>query len=433
MHVGIVGAGITGLTTAYWALKAGHQATIFEASPEAGGLAAAVNVQGAWVDKFYHCILPSDTALLDLVTEMGMGDDIYWQGTGMGFMHGGTMYPLTGPMDLLRFSPLSVVDRLRLGLTGLYTRRLRDYQALEKVTARDFLVRLCGEKGFNTIWKPLLVFKFGSRWEEAPATYLWARVVRQNTTRQQGSQGEKLAYVKGGFHRIIGTLASEVRRLGGTIHTSTKVDRIVTDGGRARGLVVNGASVAFDKVVSSIPLTQVARLLDPGVLGVAPDSVAYQGAVNVLLVLKERLTPYYWAPIVDSGVSFAGIVETTNLIRREDIGGVNLVYLVSYVSREDPEFSMDSEALVSRSLGELASVFPTFSPGSVLESHVHRAAFVEPVWTVNYSARLPQRALLNDSLFVLTTAQLYPDINSTSNCVSKVRAVLPQLIGRGNG
>lgn len=422
LDVGIIGGGITGLTAAYWLLKAGHRATVFEAAPEVGGLASAVKVQGVWVDKFYHCVLPSDTALLDLATEIGLGDNIYWQETEMGFLHRGRLYPLTTPRDLLRFTPLSLVDRIRLGVTGLYTKYLRDWKALERVTAHEWLTRVCGERVFNTVWKPLLVFKFGSRWEEAPATYLWARVVRQGSTRQ-GSQRERLAYVEGGFRRIIGRLADEVRRLGGTINTGTKVDRIATAQGRVEGLVVDGALQRYDKVLSSVPMTQLLRLVDPAVLGerFQHDGVTYQGAVNVLLVLKEPLTRYYWLPIVDSGVSFAGIVETTNLIRRRDLGGISLVYLVNYVPREDPLFSMGAEALITRSIDELRSVFPSFSPGSVLESHVHRAAFVEPVWTVNYSARLPRRALLDDTLFVLTTAQLYPSINSTSNCVAQVR------------
>jgi protoporphyrinogen oxidase len=194
---------------------------------------------------------------------------------------------------------------------------------------------------------------------------------------------------------------------------------------------VNGTLQPFDKVVSSVPVTQLLKLVDPAALGrdFQYEGVSYQGAVNVLLVLKEPLTPYYWLPIVDSGVSFAGIVETTNLIRREDLGGISLVYLVNYMSREDPLFSADPETVISQSLRELGSVFPQFSPGSVLESHVHRAAFVEPVWTVNYSTRLPARALLNDTLFVLTTAQLYPAINSTSNCVAQVQGVLRRLVG----
>ncbi|MGH7391480.1 MAG: hypothetical protein ACREM3_18775, partial [Candidatus Rokuibacteriota bacterium] len=87
----------------------------------------------------------------------------------------------------------------------------------------------------------------------------------------------------------------------------------------------------------------------------------------------------------------------------------------------------DPDALITRSIDELQAVFPSFGPGNVLESHVHRAAFVEPVWTVNYSARLPRRALLDDTLFILTTAQLYPSINSTSNCVAQVRDAFDRL------
>jgi protoporphyrinogen oxidase len=430
MRVGIVGGGITGLTTAYYLLKAGHRATVFEAGAEVGGLASAVQVQGVWVDKFYHCILPSDVALLSLVEELGMGGNIYWQETEMGFLYRNQLYPLTTPLDLLRFAPLSVTDRLRLGVTGLYARRLRDWQRLEHVTAREWLTRFCGERAFNTIWKPLLVFKFGDRWAEAPATYLWARVKRQGTTRRRRSSKEVLAYVRGGFKAIIGTLAAAVRAMGGEIHTGVKVDHISTGGGRARGLTVQGALEPFDKVVATVPIAQLLKLVDPSVLGDAyrHDGVAYQGAVCVLLVLKEPLTRYYWIPVVESGVSFAGIVETTRLIRPEDLGGISLVYLVNYVPRDSALFQAEADGVIRQSVRELSAIVPTFDPGQLLEAHVHRAAFVEPVWTTDYTHRLPGRALLDDTLLVLTTAQLYPEINSTSNCVSQVRGAFDRLV-----
>jgi protoporphyrinogen oxidase len=430
MNVGIVGGGITGLTTAYRLLQAGHQATIFEAATALGGLASSTQVQGVWVDRFYHCILPSDTALLSLVAEIGLGGDIYWRDTEMGFLHQGRMYPLTTARDLLRFSPLSLTDRLRLGFTGLYTRRLRSWQALEQVTARDWLVRFCGERAFNTVWKPLLVFKFGDRWREAPATYLWARVKRQGTTRQGGSAKERLAYVKGGFKAVVERLADKVRRLGGTIETATAVDCIEADQSAVQGLTVRGGFRPFDKVVATIPLAQFLRLIDPGLLGqpLQPDTIAYQAAVCLMLVLKEPLSRYYWIPVVDSGASFSGIVETTNLIRSDDLNGVHLVYLVNYVPREDPLFSADPDALTARLTGELERLIPTFTTAQILEWHIFRAAFVEPVWTLDYSARMPRRAFLNDSLFLLTTAQLYPAINSTSSCVQQVADVLDRLM-----
>ena len=40
MNLGIIGAGATGLTAAYDAVKAGHRVTVLEAAEELGGLAA---------------------------------------------------------------------------------------------------------------------------------------------------------------------------------------------------------------------------------------------------------------------------------------------------------------------------------------------------------------------------------------------------------
>jgi protoporphyrinogen oxidase len=429
VHFGIIGGGISGLSAAYYLLKAGHHATVFESAPAIGGLASATQVQGVWVEKFYHCILPMDTALLSLVTEIGLGENIYWQETEMGFMYRGRLYSLTTPWDLLRFSAVPFTDRIRLGITGLYSQRLRDWKELEQQTAKEWLIRFCGERAFNTVWKPLLVFKFGDRYAEAPATYLWSRVKRQSTTRKD-SQKEVCAYVKGGFKLILDRLAEEVRRFGGEIWLNTKVDEIVTENHRAVGLSIGGQRQAFDKIVSTIPFSQFLKLIDLTTLGddFRSDAVSYQGVVCVLLVLRQPLSRYYWMPIVDSGASFSGVVETTNLIRREDLGGISLVYLVNYVPRESSLFTTEEEALITQSVEKLEELFPNFNHTQILESHVFKASLVEPLWTVNYSSRMPQKVVLDDSLFVLTTAQLYPEINSTSNCVRQVKEVFPQLI-----
>lgn len=358
-----------------------------------------------------------------------MGDNVYWEETEMGFLHRGRLYPLTTPTDLLRFSALPIGARLRLGLFGLYMRSLSDWRPLERVTAKEWIVRMCGEQVFHTVWKPLLAFKFGENYEQAPATYLWSRIKRQSTTRKDRSKKEVLAYVRGGFKAIVDTLAREIRRLGGVIKTDTPVARVKTTGQRVEGIVVGGRFEAFDKVVMTVPITQSLQLVDRDVFGesVRNQSISYQGVVCVLFALKQPLSRYYWIPVVDSGVSFSGIVETTALIHREDVGGNSLVYVVNYVPRDSPQFKAADEDVLSRSLAELRSVFPAFHPDQVAASRVSRAAFVEPLWTVNYSARLPRRCVLNDSLFLLTTAQLYPEINSTSNCVKQVTGVLPQL------
>jgi hypothetical protein len=81
---------------------------------------------------------------------------------------------------------------------------------------------------------------------------------------------------------------------------------------------------------------------------------------------------------------------------------------------------------------ELENVFTAFNSNQILEAHVSKAAFMEPIWTLNYSSRMPSRVLLDGSLFVMTTAQLYPEINSTSNCVNQVKENFNSLVSVSN-
>jgi hypothetical protein len=55
------------------------------------------------------------------------------------------LHKLSTPLDLLRFSALPFVDRIRLGLLALRARRVQDWQTLEQRTASDWLRALGGD------------------------------------------------------------------------------------------------------------------------------------------------------------------------------------------------------------------------------------------------------------------------------------------------
>src|SRR6476620_2803791 len=108
MHVGILGGGITGLTTAFYLLRAGHQVTVLEARPDLGGLATSFNFGPFYWDKFYHCILTSDTPLLELIDDLGLTPELRWTETKVGFYTDGRLQPMTTTLDFLRFPALSL-------------------------------------------------------------------------------------------------------------------------------------------------------------------------------------------------------------------------------------------------------------------------------------------------------------------------------------
>ena len=63
----VIGAGVMGLAAAYHALKRGHEVTVLEAAPEAGGMAAHFDFAGLSIERFYHFVCKADHATFDLL------------------------------------------------------------------------------------------------------------------------------------------------------------------------------------------------------------------------------------------------------------------------------------------------------------------------------------------------------------------------------
>src|SRR5689334_7000336 len=118
--IDIVGGGILGLTMAHELLKRGEQVRLWERAPTLGGLMGRTTLDeldGVEVDRYYHAILSSDRSLMTLMEEVGVRDRLRFTTTKMGFYHDGQCYPMSTPLEFLRFPPLRLIDRLRLAFT----------------------------------------------------------------------------------------------------------------------------------------------------------------------------------------------------------------------------------------------------------------------------------------------------------------------------
>ena len=54
MRVGVIGAGVTGLTAAYELSKKGHHVIVYERAPFLGGQASTFDVGGGRLERGYH-------------------------------------------------------------------------------------------------------------------------------------------------------------------------------------------------------------------------------------------------------------------------------------------------------------------------------------------------------------------------------------------
>src|SRR3712207_1492916 len=105
-QVTIVGGGFTGLTAAYELLKKGIKVTVLEAEPEIGGLAAAFEVGGEKLDRFYHHWFTNDLEVMGLSDELGLNDRVEINPTNTGVYFANNFFRLSTPWDLRNFTPL---------------------------------------------------------------------------------------------------------------------------------------------------------------------------------------------------------------------------------------------------------------------------------------------------------------------------------------
>ena len=71
MKVGIIGGGALGLGAAWELVQQGHQPVVYERAPFLGGQASTFDVGGAPLERAYHHLFTSDTAILELGRRWG--------------------------------------------------------------------------------------------------------------------------------------------------------------------------------------------------------------------------------------------------------------------------------------------------------------------------------------------------------------------------
>ncbi len=424
MRVGVIGGGAAGLAAAFELLRQGHDAEVFERAPFLGGQASTFDVGGGRLERGYHHLFTSDTDMVWLIHELGLGGKLAWIPSKVGLFHRERIWPFTTPTDLMKFSAISLPDRMRLGLVTLALRRRRSWRSLEDVTANEWLPRWVGRRAYQAVWEPLLRGKFGRYYDQVGMTWFWGKIALRLASRGRSLGGESLGYPMGSFGEVFDTLGERVRAMGGAVHTSAEVARVVVEEGRAVGLEVRlpgepAAVRRYDAVLSTTPSRIMAAL--------APDlpesyretltSTTYLAAVLIVLELDRSLTPAYWLNIADRSIPFLAVIEHTNFVPPEHYGGSHLVYLSNYLDREDRLYSLSHEELLAEYVPHLRRLNPDFDESWIKASYYHREDAAQPVNRTGYARGIPPHRTPIPSLYLANTTQIYPEDRGTNYSV----------------
>ena len=406
---GIIGGGMLGLTLALRLAQHGHKVSIFEANNDVGGLAATWEIGDITWDKYYHVILMSDFYLRNLLKDIGIENKLVWNETKTGFYTDGKLYSMSNTLEFLKFPPLNIIDKLRLGATIFYASKVKNWQRLEKIGVEKWLIRLSGKRTFNKIWLPLLKAKLGASYKDASASFIWATIQRMYAARKSGLKKEMFGYVDAGYASIFAPLIEKLNQLAVEIHTGFAVQNIKSV--QSQGIEIYGnenKKFYFDKCIVTLTSNSITRLL-PDISAeqkMKHENLTYLGVICVSLILKNSISPYYVTNITDDWVPFTGVIEMSALVDKKQFNGNSFIYLPKYVLSNSELFQKSDNEISEDFINALIRMYPSIKKDEILFTGVARARNVFALATHNYSSNLPNVETNIPGLYILNSAQI---------------------------
>jgi len=396
----ILGAGLTGLSAGHALARAGVGVRVLEREGTVGGLARTVSCGPFRFDLGGHRFFTRDAAVEGLVRRLLGPECIAVSRSSQIFLRDRYIdYPLRPLNAMSGLGAPAVVrivlDRLAEGLRGRAGSR-------PMVSLEDWVVGHFGRTLFELYFKEYSEKVWGIGCERISMDWVAQRIqglslgaaLRNAFLGRGGSTIRTLAdaflYPVDGIGRIAERLREEIEK-GGEVRCGVEVSRVCHRDFRVRSVVVGegaGAStVDAGAVVSTIPLTDLVRILEPAppreVLRAA-GSLRFRDLVLVAVMLdRRRATDQTWLYFPERRIPFGRIHEPTNWSSRMAPEGKTLLVAEQFCSRGDETWTASDAELADGALRHLHRL-GIVSRHEVLGSAVLRVPKAYPLFEVGY-------------------------------------------------
>ncbi|MEY2699822.1 MAG: hypothetical protein RIQ52_577 [Pseudomonadota bacterium] len=413
-RIAVLGAGPMGLAVAYQLARDGHHPVVFEADDRVGGMTASFDFSGLQIERYYHFHCISDTAFLQVLDELGLSDQMRWVVTRMGYWYQSRLQPWGNPFALLGFRGLGLVAKFRYGLHAWWCTRRNDWKPLDGLEASQWIRQAVGEEAWHVLWKRLFEYKFYDHAYTLSAAWIWSRIRRIGRSRYDLFR-EKLGYLEGGSDTLLHAMSAYILAHGGEIRLQSPVERILHDQKAVSGIRVAGQDLPFDRVISTIPLPLLPRIIPD-----MPEPIAAQiraidniAVVCVIVKLRRQLTENFWLNTHDASMDIPGLVEYSNLRPL----GVSVVYVPFYMPAEHPAYADDDAVFKDKVRRYLLTINSSLGDDDIVDIHASRYRYAQPICTPGFLDKLPPVAWPIKGLWVADTCYYYPEDRGISESI----------------
>jgi len=186
------------------------------------------------------------------------------------------------------------------------------------------------------------------------------------------------------------------------------------EGQQVAAVKINGESLQFDQVISTIPLPYLVRVMPnlPDDEKAQVAAIRNVGVVCVLLKLKRPFTRNFWMNINDPRIEIPGLIEYTNL---NPLDGSSIIYAPYYMPQTHPKYRRDFQVFIDETLGYMKLIRPDFDPAAeVVASTASRYEFAQTVCSPGFYDALPPMRSRVRGLYMADTSHYYPEDRSIS-------------------
>ncbi len=401
----IIGAGASGLGAAYKLLESGKnfEITILEREPIVGGIAGRWEIdwdgKKYFIEKGYHHILDGDKTTMDFAKILGLGDKLHFKAVKQGFLYKGKVYGFSTPLEILQF-PISLKDKIKLAKFSLLDTKIKDWSALEKTTAKDWVTKTAGKTNYEVFFERLIWNKFHILPDEISAPWLGTRLAKESS-----SFLKKFGWLEGGESSILYRLAEYLRERGVKIyagvniykientvktesfHVPTKSSDFVNEN-KKRIYFMKGTKqevLEADAVVSTIAPRVFLKLV-PNIskeLKEKMEKIKYLSCTCLTVGLNKKFTDRYWINILEKDVPVSAIFCRSNLYEDSAPQGKSVMYIITYMKHGE-EFWFKSDEEIKKAYIDYAErVFPGFRQAIEWE-RLAKLEWVEAIYDMDY-------------------------------------------------
>jgi protoporphyrinogen oxidase len=184
---------------------------------------------------------------------------------------------------------------------------------------------------------------------------------------------------------------------------------------------VAGQFEAFDKVISTIPLPYIPRLMPDLPISILDRfrSINNIAVVCVIVKLRKALTGNFWLNTNDPEMDIPGLVEYSNLRPLDQ----HIVYIPFYMPGEHPKFAEPDQAFLDKVRHYLKKINPALNDEDFIDIRASRYRYAQPICDPGYLDKLPPVALPVNGLWVADTSYYYPEDRGISESIDFGRKI----------